>query len=295
MLGFGALGQYTLGQVPAGTTFQLLAAAGAFLLSGQTTPLKTTFTASPGAYSLTGVATPMRVSAAIANGAFTFSGITTTLKHLFGTSPGTFTLTGRATVETTGAFTLSGAAQSFRIIEINNFASRVYNEQVGFAALGQVALGGASGVILDPSYQTSGSSLVLQVREAAAPGAFTLTGIATPNAYATNITPGVFTLTGQAATFRNTFPVLPGAYIVTGYKSTLPEQWGGRPAPSGIWTASVNDTGVTTISNAHFMFAPLGVLALGQGVYSPQIYSEGWQVKHKTTTWTPILPDVSSI
>lgn len=272
MLGFNALGQVALGQVPG--RFTLVAAVGSFLLTGQSALLNSANSSSGGSFTLTGIAQTMRVSLVPVTGSYTLTGVAIAANGA-------------------GSFNLAGAAQTFRIVETNVFSSRTFLSQFGFAALGRVPLGGSSSVILDPSFALNGPYVNLQPTLAAALGGYSTSGTGVSQVWQINGLTGAFTLASPPATLVTTWTGLGrGSYVTAFYGTGLPEQWAGRPDTPGVWTARTNDSGVTVTINAHFMFGALGSLALGQGIYNPQIYSEGWMMRPKTIEiWTPRVND----
>lgn len=290
-----ASGAYSLIGIATPFTVSAPETTGAFTLTGISAVFSARLAASPGTYSLTGNVAAFSLAAPQAAGSFAFAGIAQTMLVSTPPATGTYALTGIAIAPNgTGAFNLAGQAQTFSVVETNVFSSLAIPSQFGFAALGQVALGGAFTTILDPSFNLSGPYVNLQTKLAASPSAYQVDGAPVAQVWQLNGLTGSFNLTGISATFSTTWAVSPGAYVTSGYATLPNEQWAGRPDTPSVWTAAINDTGTTIISNAHFLFGALGSLALGQGIYNPRIFSEGWTARPSTAEiWAPIVNDVT--
>lgn len=93
MLGFGAIGEYALGQVQ--STTYLTAEAGAFALTGQAVSFTASLPAQAGSYVLTGQAALFATTFVAAPGSFTFTGQAAGLTPSLVCGAGSFVLTGQ--------------------------------------------------------------------------------------------------------------------------------------------------------------------------------------------------------
>ncbi len=194
-----ALGQAALGQSEA--------ASNAYTLTGD-----------EGAYVLTGQSVTLRAARTLAvdAGSYTLTGQDATLSR------------DRRLAGYVGAYTLTGQDLTLRatrtlVASPNTREAATTYQQVGFAALGEVPLGGTdSEAVSAPAttYGLQGSDVTLRrgFSMQADVGAYTLTG-QTAGSYLTRAIiagTGVYTISGQAAPSIITMPAGAGAYVLTG-------------------------------------------------------------------------------
>lgn len=120
MLGFGALTQTAIADVPSGggTTTTLIAAFGSFTLTGESATFQIQEVSGFGSFSLTGDAANLQQQINSSFGSFTETGEAATFQDLLAASNGTFSLSGQASFQITealgfGAFNLTGIAARF--------------------------------------------------------------------------------------------------------------------------------------------------------------------------------------
>jgi hypothetical protein len=120
MLGFDALGRLALGQLPgSATNTVLVAATGAFALTGTAVGFRTALPTASGAYTLTGVAASFVGKLTAATGAYAEGGTASPLAVNLATAAGAYGLTGNAAALTpaiaagAGAFVATGVAAAF--------------------------------------------------------------------------------------------------------------------------------------------------------------------------------------
>lgn len=183
MLGFHALGQVALGQISTTAAFAVVAAVGTFNVTGQSSALFPS--ASAGEFVVTGQNAALSVNMPADAGTFTLTGIGAGVSATR-TVPldcGSFTFTGlemtpRVTMPAdVGAFTFAGFIGSLvqgYVLNAEPYVSR-QDVFVGFAALGQVAIG--QGELPDGlTFQIQGQEMTFNVGMPADVGSYIVTG-----------------------------------------------------------------------------------------------------------------------
>lgn len=317
MLGFGALGQRAIGQIPATATFVLTSSVGAFALTGISANFKTTTVANGTSYSLNGVAATFSAILPSSTGAFALTGVASVFRTTIIASPALYTLTGNAAAfqavlpSALGSVALTGTSALFR--------ASLQSVPAAFALTANPTAPNPTG-----AYNLTGIAAAFQVQQPSSPAAISLAGIAgtfktglasSGTAYAlaspsvtfrtslaivlsipvdkahigfaalgqVAIGQGVdidrststFRAHGRSAFFKTTLVSFSGQYVVTLNSSFDGEIWRDRVLQPEIWTERLlSETPLSKI--AQFTFSSLGQIPIGGGFDN-----------ERTDRWTP--------
>jgi hypothetical protein len=170
--------------------------------------------AAPGAYVITGQAAQLNANVTVAAGSYTISGQGIAFGEKMPAVAGAYALTGQAALLATGlpatggAYAITGQAALF--------AGRMPVTAGAYTIAGQGAVFADRLVTIPGAYALTGQAALFADRMPVTSGAYTLTGQAVALTPKANAVPGSYALTGAAITFKINWVVASGSYAITG-------------------------------------------------------------------------------
>ena len=174
--------------------------------------------AAPGAYVITGQAALFNANITVVAGSYTISGQSIILGDKMAAVAGAYALTGQSALFTTGLPPTSGVYAITGQAAL--FAGRMPVTAGAYTITGQGALLTDRLIPVTGVYTLTGNAAAITGRMPVTSGAYTLTGqaaVLTPKA---NAVPGNYALTGSAITFKIKWVVASGSYVITGNAAT---------------------------------------------------------------------------